>query len=132
MHFPRSHRKLLKKLTKKSLLKSKLKENQLEIIRYFGDNGLIEYEGVPDPDAPPFAKDTIIRIKQKGRVEYDYCLEDRRRWLIPVIISAAALVISILALVSSSQSISVYIDNQESNNFSTATSTDILNATTEK
>ena len=114
MHFPRSHRKLLKKLTKKSLLKSQLKENQLEIIHYFGDNGLIEYEGVPDPDAPPFTKDTIIRIKQKGRVEYDYCIEERRRWWIPVLISAFALVVSILALISSSQSIEVYIDNHPS------------------
>lgn len=127
MYFPGPHRKLLKKLTKKAFLKSKLKENQLEIIHYFGDNGLIEYESVPDPDAPPFTKDTIIRIKQKGFVEYAHCVEERRRWWLPVIISIAALIVSILALVSSSQSIEVYIDNQPSQYTSSAT-TETINA----
>ena len=122
----------MKKLTKKTLLKSSLSQDQLEIIRYFGDNGLIEYEGIPDPKSPPFTIDTIIRIKQKGRVEYAHCIEERRRWLIPVIISFAALVISVIAAVSSSQSISVYIDNQETSSFSTAASTDTINAITEK
>ncbi len=126
MHLPKPHRKLLRKLTKKPLLKSKLQNDQLEIVHYLGDNGLIEYESVPDPEHPPFSTDTIIRIKQKGRVEYDYCLEERRRWLIPVIISVAALIISILALVSSSQSISVYIDNQKSSNFNTATTNALI------
>ena len=132
MHFPRSHRRLLKKLTKNTLLKSKLNDKQLEIVRYFGDNGLIEYVGIPDTNSPPFTIDTVIRIKQKGRVEYDHCLEDRRRWLLPVIISLAALIVSILALVSSSQSISVYIDNQKSSNFSTATISDTTTTNTLK
>ena len=126
MHLPKPHRRILKKLTKTTLLKSKLNSDQLEIVRYLGNNGLIEYEGIPDPDSPPFTVDSIIRISEKGRVEYDYCLEERRRWLIPVMVSIAALIISILALVSSSQSISVYIDNQNTSAFSAATSSTIL------
>lgn len=132
MHFSSSQKRLLKKIIKKSRLKSELSEKEIRHLSYFGDNGLIRYETLYEDVRTMKEKGTLIHIQPKGEAEYEYCIQERNRWLIPVIISVAALIISIIALISSSQSISVYIDNQKTSSFSNATSTDIINTAMEK
>lgn len=112
MYFSGSQRRLLRKLKRMPRMKSELMEKELRHLAYFGDNGLIRYETLFENEHSLKEKGTLIHIQPKGEAEYAHIIEERRRWLIPVIISVAALIISICAIVSSSQSVNVYIGDQ--------------------
>lgn len=132
MHFSNRQKRLLKKLRRKPRSKSKLNKKELKDLVYLGDNGLIRYEAIYESENSLKVKDHIVHIQPKGEAECAYLIEERRRWLIPVIISVAALIISIIAIVSSSQSINVYIDGQNTSSFTTKDSNTSTSDTTEK
>ena len=105
-----SHYKLLKKLHKHKLKKSQLTESELEDINYLGDNGCIRYEGVYENEDYMNQIETLIILKPKGKAIYETYIRNRRRWLIPVIISVAAAMISVIALYKSSQPLEIHIN----------------------
>lgn len=131
MYFSRKQKRLLGKIKRMPRLKSELREKELRHLSYFGNNGLIQYETIFESENSMKEKGTLIHIQPKGEAEYAHILEERRRWLIPVVISVAALIISICAIISSSQSINVYIDGQ-GNSFATQQSTTSTSTTNEK
>ena len=102
--------KLLKKLCKKQLILSELSESDQIRISSLADNGYVRYESITDSDAPRKALYTLVKIEPKGEAEIDSYKRNRTRWLIPVIISLAALMISIFALYQSSQPIEIYLN----------------------
>lgn len=114
MYISADQKRLLGKIKRKSRLKSKLKNRELRDLSYLGDNGLIQYETIYEDEHSLKEIGTIVLIQPKGEAVYDQICEERRRWLIPVIISVAALIISICAIISSSQSVNVYIGDQAS------------------
>ena len=129
MYFSGNQKRLLGKIKRMPRLKSELKEKELRHLSYFGDNGLIRYETLFENENSMKERVVLIHIQPKGEAEYAHIIEERRRWLIPVIISAAALIISICAIVSSSQSVNVYIDSQVNSSTTqpSATSTSTTN-----
>lgn len=131
MHFSNRQKKLLKKLRRKPLSKTELNAAELSDLVYFGDNGLIRYETIHESEESLKVKDLIIHIQPKGEAECAYIIEERRRWLIPVLISIAALIISICAIVSSSQSVNVYIVDQDNARTTQTASTDTAQIRTE-
>lgn len=102
--------KLLKKLCKKQLILSELSESDQIRISSLADNGYVRYESITDPDTPRKTLYTIVKIEPKGEAEIDSYKRNRIRWLIPVIISLSALIISIFALCQSSQPIEIYVN----------------------
>ena len=118
-YIARSHYKLLKKLRKRELKKSQLTKDELEDISYLGKNGCIRYEDISENDDAALPTDTLIILQSKGKAVYETYVRNRRRWLIPVIISFLALIISIFALYKSSQPLEIYI-NEITNTASTA------------
>lgn len=129
MYFSENQKRMLGKIKRMPRLKSELKEKELRHLSYFGDNGLIRYETLFENENSMKERGVLIHIQPKGEAEYAHIIEERRRWLIPVIISAAALIISICAIVSSSQSVNVYIDSQVNSSTTqpSATSTSTTN-----
>lgn len=132
MHFSAAQARLLRKIKRSPRLRSSLSKKELLQLSYLDENGLIRYDGIYENEKSIQATDLMVHIKPKGEAEYEYLLSERRKWLIPVLISVAALVISILAIISSSQTISVYIDNQKNNSFTTSTTNAIISAETPK
>ncbi len=101
--------KLLKKLSKKELILSELSEKNQKRIHSLAKNGYVSYEAITDPDIPRKVLYTIVRIEPKGEAEIDSFRRSKIRWLVPVIISLAALIISIFALYKSSQPIEIHV-----------------------
>lgn len=101
--------KLLKKICKKQLILSELSKSDRTRISSLADNGYVRYESITDPDSPRKTLYTLISIEPKGEAEIDSYKRNKIRWLIPVIISLAALIISIFALYKSSQPIEIHI-----------------------
>lgn len=121
-YIARSQYRLLKKLYKKDLLKSQLAEYEMRDIHYLGKNGCIEYEDISEDDDYIHTTDTRIILKPQGKAVYETYVRNRRRWLIPVVISVIAALISLCALYKSSQPVKIYLndenitDNSVSNN----------------
>lgn len=113
--FARSQYRLLGKLKRHTLKKSKLSDESKFDIYYLGDKGCLRYEIVYEDENIDFPKevDTIIHIMPQGKAVYDTYIRERRRWLVPVVISIFALIISIIALCRSSQSIKIYLNDKE-------------------
>lgn len=101
--------KLLKILNKKQLILSNLSKENQKRIHSLAENGYVSYESITDPDIPRKVLYTIVKIEPKGESEIDSFRRSRIRWLIPVIISLSALIISILAIYKSSQPIKIYV-----------------------
>lgn len=120
--FAHDHYKLLKKLWKKNLKKSELSKSQLDDIDYLGKNGCIRYEEVSANEDYLHPVDTLIILKPQGKAVYESYIRTTRRWLIPVIISLFAAIISICALYKSSKPVKVYINDTIMNNTTTTTS----------
>ena len=108
--FAHDQYKLLKKLRKRNLKKSELSNSQLDDIDYLGKNGCIRYEEVSENEDYLHPVDTLIILKPQGKAIYETYVRNKRRWLIPVIISICALIISIFALYKSSQPVKIYIN----------------------
>lgn len=109
-YIAQSHYKLLKKLCKRKLKKSQLTDSELEDIYYLGDNGCIRYEVVYENENSLKEIDTLIILQSKGKAVYETYVRSRRRWLIPVIISVTAAIISVIALYKSSQPLEIHIN----------------------
>ena len=109
-YIAKSHYKLLKKLHKHELKKSQLTESESEDITYLGENGCIRYEGIYENEDSMKQIDTLIILRSKGKAVYETYVRNRRRWLIPVIISIVAAIISIIALYKSSQPLEININ----------------------
>lgn len=109
-YIAQSHYKLLKKLRKHELKKSQLTKSELEDIYYLGDNGCIRYEAVYENEDSMKEIDTLIILQSKGKAVYETYVRNRKRWLIPVIISVAAAIISVIALYKSSQPLEIHIN----------------------
>lgn len=107
--FAHDHYKLLKRLRKRNLKKSELTTEQLDDIEYLGKNGCIRYEEVSKNEDYLHPIDTLIILKPQGKAIYESYVRSTRRWLIPVVISVAAFIISVLALYKSSQPIDVHL-----------------------
>ena len=131
MYISADQKRLLGKIKRKSRLKSKLNNRELRDLTYLGDNGLIQYETLYEDEQSLKKIGTLVLIQSKGEAVYDQICEERRRWLIPVIISIAALIISICAIVSSSQSVNVYIGDQENTRTTQTTSAATAQSTIE-
>ena len=131
MYISADQKRLLGKIKRKSRLKSKLNNRELRDLTYLGDNGLIQYETLYEDEQSPKKIGTLVLIQPKGNAVYDQICEERRKWLIPVIISVAALIISICAIVSSSQSVNVYIDGQKNARTTQTTSAAAAHSTIE-
>lgn len=123
--FASDHYKLLKQLKKEKLKKSQLTKEQIEDIEYLGKNGCISYEEVCENEDPLHITETFIFIKPQGKAIYETYVRNRRRWFIPVIISIAALIISILALYKTSLPVSIYLNDKIINNTTAITETTI-------
>lgn len=102
--------KILKKLSTSQLTFSELSESDRDRISSLAENGFVQYEAISDPNAPRKTLDTIVKIKPKGEAAIDSYKRNRIRWLIPVIISLAALVISIFSLYQTSHPIEIYVN----------------------
>lgn len=118
--------KLLIRICKHPIKLSSLSDLEKQRVFYFADNKYVSLDPISDPNTPRITVDTDVRITPAGEYACDLYHREKIRWLIPVFISIAACVISIISLYKSSQPIEIYID--------TNTSTDIENtsATTEK
>ena len=102
----------LKSCIKKDLLKSQLTENEMRDIHYLGQNGCIEYEDISENDDYIHTTDTRIILKPQGKAVYETYVRNRKRWLIPVVISIIAALISLCALYKSSQPVKIYLNNE--------------------
>ena len=115
--------KLLKRLRRKNLKMSELTQKQLGNVDYLGKNGCIRYESVFKNEDYLHPVDTLIILKPQGKAIYESYVRTTRRWLIPVIISLFAAIISICALYKSSQPVKVYINDTIMNTTATNTNT---------
>lgn len=107
--------RLLKQLSRKNLKSSELSQKSKKEISFLGKNGYIEYEGIFDNENPIHQTDSYVHITPKGEAEYQAYIRQRNRWLIPLVISLAALIVSIFALYKSSQPIEIHIDTNAIN-----------------
>lgn len=106
---------LLKKLLKKDYKKSELTPKEKRDAAFLGDNGYIEYKGIFESDNSIHQIDSLIFISPKGEAAYRSYARQRNRWFIPIIISIAALIVSVLALYKSSQPIDIHMDTNTTN-----------------
>lgn len=102
--------KILKYLIKNPLILSELSDADRNRVHSLADNGYVRYEAITNPDIPREILYTIVKIEPKGEAEIDSYKRNRIRWLIPVMISLAALIISIFSLYKSSQPIEIHIN----------------------
>lgn len=130
MDLSKNQTKLLKSLSKESRTLSDFNTTDKLDISFLGENGLIHYKGIYEDDSSLSPRDAVVTISPKGTAVYEQILKEKRRWLVPVIISVVALIISICAIFSSSQSVYIYMNNEEI--FHTNTQTEIANVTSEK
>ena len=121
---------MLKALHKERKMLSEFAKTDKQDISFLGENGLVHYEGVYKNDSSLSPSDTIVSISSKGAAVYEQIVKENRRWLVPVVISVAALIISICAIFSSSQSVHIYMNSDEI--FHTNTQTEITSVTSEK
>lgn len=124
-YIAQSHYKLLKKLCKRKLKKSQLTDSELEDIYYLADNGCIRYEVVYENEDSLKEIDTLIILQSKGKAVYETYVRSRRRWLIPVIISVTAAIISVIALYKSSQPLEIHINEITNVESTVSTSTTV-------
>lgn len=104
--------KLLKKLYKKNLIQSELSEKDNQRIESLGKIGLVKYKNIFEDENSLKVLDNELSITPKGEAAYDSYVRSKRRWLIPVIISIAALIISIIALYKTSQPVKIYLNDE--------------------
>lgn len=114
MHLSPKQIKLLKRINKTPLERSKLKDSQIADRDYLYKHNLIRNKEIFPSDNSLKPEKILLCIQPEGEAELAYLASEKRRWLIPVIISAFALLISVLALFSSSQSINIYVTNGSS------------------
>lgn len=108
MDISQSQLKLLKRFQKQVLRKSLLSLSDIEDISDLGSNGFIQYSKETDERN----SETIILITAKGKARYESYIRESKRWLIPVVLSIVAIVISLFALYHSNQTINVYVNNR--------------------
>ena len=107
-----SQRKLLKRLRKHILKKSQLSDAEWDDIVYLGENGYIRFDAVYEDDTCFRSIDTVVIIKPLGKAVYESYIRTRNRWFIPVAISIAALIISVIALYKTSQPAKIYLNDK--------------------
>ena len=111
MDLSNSQYKLLKRIRKnKKIDLSSFSESEREDVSYLANNGLVHYESVYDEDKPLKILRTDAVIQPKGKAEYDTYRRVRLRWMIPLVISILALLVSIGAMYKSSQPINIHIN----------------------
>lgn len=106
--------KLLIRICKNPINLSELSEIEKQRVFYFVDNKYVSLDPISDPNVPRLTVDTTVKITPAGEYACDLYHREKIRWLIPVFISIAACVISIISLYKSSQPIEIYIDTNTS------------------
>lgn len=105
----------LKKFTKKSYTETEIRKEYMPICKFLLEENFLQYShprhiekdsnGFPVPGTP-----TFIEITELGRSYLYTHRSESLRWKIPVLISIAALIVSIMALYKSAQPLQINID----------------------
>lgn len=104
--------KLLKKLLNKDIKKSELTTKDYNRICELGKKGFISFESIYKDESSLKRIDENIQISPRGEAMYDTYIRNKRRWIIPLIISLISLIISIFAIYKSSEPIKIYLNDE--------------------
>lgn len=110
MELSNSQYKLLKNALKTECKKSELTAKQQRDAAFLGDNGYIEYKSIFENEHSLRQVDSFIYVSPKGEAIYQSYVRQRNRWLIPLVVSMAALIVSIFALYKSYSPIDIHIN----------------------